>query len=265
MDWSWLTADRASVFVAVGALVFSAAAWRTTRRGVQEATRQAQAAEVQATAARSQVTTAEQAVAVAKEQAKAARDQVELAERAVGVAQDQAAAAREQVELAASQAEQAEQARREQNRPYVFADIRGDEHQPQLLVLIARNQGPTLARRVRITLDPPLDVGKGRRGLSEWQISALPPGAQLSRPLTVGYLLIEGCEQTIYRVTIDADDRDGPIETLSYEIDLSALEDVGAYGKTIHHVALGVEKIANRLQGPRRSGAIFPSRRPQDE
>ncbi|MER7891711.1 hypothetical protein ABTX15_17980 [Micromonospora sp. NPDC094482] len=265
MDWSWLTADRASVTVAVGALIFSAAAWRTTRRGVQEATRQARAAEIQATAARSQVATAEQAVAVAQEQAKAARDQVELAERAVGVAQDQAAAARQQVALATRQAEQAEEARREQNRPYVFADIRGDEYQPQLLVLIVRNQGPTLARRVRITLDPPLDIGGGRRALSEWQISALPPGAQLSRPLTIGHLLIEGREQTIYRITIDADDRDGSIETLSYEIDLSALEDVGAYGKTIHHVASGVEKIADQLRGFRRSGGLFPPRQPQNE
>jgi hypothetical protein len=189
-----------------------------------------------------QVVIAEQAVVVAKQQAQASREQVDFARQ-------QTDTSRDLVELAVQQLEYAERVRREQARPVVFADLRPAADQPELLVLVVRNEGPALARNVRVSLDPPLKFDPTQEPLTEWRFSALPPGTEMTRPLTSGRIFYnEGIERSRQRVTVEGEDLYGPLEVLSYDLDLAALGAVASYGKTLHHVAKALEKIAKNTE-----------------
>ncbi|MFG3559022.1 hypothetical protein ACGGAQ_32075 [Micromonospora sp. NPDC047557] len=144
--------------------------------------------------------------------------------------------------------EHAERVRREQTQPYVFADLRSDEHQPQLLVLLVRNQGPTVARNVRVTVEPPLEDVRSEL-VSEWFISAIAPGAQLARPIAVAWNLFErAADELVHQVAISGEGPDGAIEPLKYEINLKSLEHVSAYQKTVYHAVKALEKIAKNTE-----------------
>jgi hypothetical protein len=144
--------------------------------------------------------------------------------------------------------EHAERVRREQTQPYVFADLRSDEHQPQLLVLLVRNQGPTVAYNVRVTLDPPLEDVR-QELVSEWSISAIAPGAQLARPIAVAWNLFErAADQLVHEVAVSGEGPAGAIDPLKYEINLKALEHVSAYQKTVYHAVKALEQIAKNTE-----------------
>ncbi|MGW0866465.1 hypothetical protein [Streptomyces sp. NPDC002611] len=100
-------------------------------------------------------------------------------------AKAQSQAAVEQVRVARQQLEQAERVHREQNEPYVIVDIQPDAPGSSLLVVAIENIGPTMARDVKVTTDPPLASASGdnlterlQRGLAR-TIPMLPPGRRL--------------------------------------------------------------------------------------
>lgn len=82
------------------------------------------------------------AARAAAKQAKAARDQTEIQ-------REQVLAAREQTQLQLELA-------RERLQPYVWADIQPDMQQGTLVYVMVGNSGPTVARNVKVTFDPPL-------------------------------------------------------------------------------------------------------------
>lgn len=72
----------------------------------------------------------------------------------------QATAAERQAGQVERQTELQQKLREDASQPYVWADIAGDEHQGFLLRLTVYNEGPTVARNVVVTFDPPLDTAR---------------------------------------------------------------------------------------------------------
>jgi hypothetical protein len=143
-------------------------------------------------------------------------------------ARTQARAARAQVDFAAQQLVIAEQIRRDQAQPYVFADLRPDERDPVRMVLVIENRGATIARNVRIAFDPPLR-SKSYREVSSLRvlqdgIPALPPGRRISWDFESSLSVLDADLPRRYTVTVDADGPFGPVDQLVYDIDFGPLD-----------------------------------------
>ncbi|MGW6874585.1 hypothetical protein ACWGHA_19850 [Streptomyces xanthophaeus] len=135
---------------------------------------------------------------------------------------------------AARQLALAERIHREQNEPYVIVDIQPDPKGGALL-LVVENTGPTVARNVRISCDPPLESGwvpegdqpdltRVVQGILARTIPIVPPRRRLT------FLLDnqERFENTelprVYTFTVNVDGPEGAVETTEYVVDLDAVK-----------------------------------------
>ncbi|MFD9925848.1 hypothetical protein ACFWZK_06710 [[Kitasatospora] papulosa] len=178
------------------------------------------------------------AVAYSRQQAQAAKQQAQAAIQQVTAAQEQLQAAREQVDAANRQVEAAvrqvaiaERAHREAAEPYVVVDIRSRTPGSMLLVLVIENLGATMARNVRISVSPPLQSSLGAdrveavNNILSRPISQLPPRGVLKYTLDTGSGLFGDANlPRVYNVSVDADGPYGPVDTLTYVIDLNVLK-----------------------------------------
>lgn len=142
-------------------------------------------------------------------------------------AASQAISAANQARSADQQLELANQVRKDQAQPYVFADIRPDTG-GFLMMLVVENTGATVAHNVRVKFEPELrsinfpDVSQ-LRFLREG-ISALPPGRRITWYFDTGPAIFENDVPKKYTVTIDAMGPYGAVDQLQYEIDFTVLE-----------------------------------------
>ncbi|WP_418907100.1 hypothetical protein [Glutamicibacter endophyticus] len=106
----------------------------------------------------------------------------------------------------------------EQNaQPYVWADIQPDNQQGTMLHLVVGNSGPTMARNVRVFIDPPIPEHpdySGKTIIAQKRahdgILSLAPGRTIRWSLGRGFdLLKEEEDRTTYRIRVKAD---GPFE-----------------------------------------------------
>lgn len=114
-------------------------------------------------------------------------------------------------------------------QPYVWVDIRPRDEDGQLLVLVVGNSGPTVATNVRIWVDE--DVPHAPRHREHLQRAldrfnsghaSLPPGRSHSWGLGTAVEILNDPEvDRRITVTIGADGPYGPVEALSYRIDLN--------------------------------------------
>ncbi|NHB83640.1 hypothetical protein G7085_00115 [Tessaracoccus sp. HDW20] len=100
------------------------------------------------------------AYATAK-QADAARAQTEIQREQVNAAREQTILQRELAEAA--------------SQPYAWADIQPDTQQGSMLQVVVGNSGPTMARNVRVTFDPPCLLDRSMSSQSEKLSSLWPP------------------------------------------------------------------------------------------
>ncbi|MEV0139344.1 hypothetical protein [Streptomyces globisporus] len=123
-----------------------------------------------------------------------------------------------------------EQAQREQAQPYVIADIRERVPGSQLLCFVIENTGPTVARDVQLTIDPPLQSTLGGEEAATLnqavtrKISVLPPKRQLMFLMDVGHRLFASDLPRLYTVVVNSSGPFGSIEPLVYAIDLDTLK-----------------------------------------
>lgn len=116
-------------------------------------------------------------------------------------------AARRQTEL---QREIAEEAR----RPVLWADIRPHPEHRAMIHLFIGNSGPTTARDVRVTVDPPLLPGAQPCSCIEAQaqaragIASVPPGRVINWTMGVGHELLD-VEDQPHEVQMRITGRDG--------------------------------------------------------
>jgi hypothetical protein len=113
-------------------------------------------------------------------------------------------------------------------QPYVWADIRPDDAQGQVLNVVVGNSGPTTAEKVRITFDPPLpaiDQLAERARIAQTiladGIESLPPGRVLTWPLGQAFVLMNAKGPQAFKVNITARGPFGQIPALSYIVDMT--------------------------------------------
>lgn len=158
---------------------------------------------------------------------------------------------------AAEQTKIQRQLRIDAAQPYVWADIRPEMGQAGLLRLEVGNSGPTVATNIRVTTSVPLPASGQRfeekariveRRLADG-IESLPPGRVLAWTLGVAHevVAVEGNPPCVF--TIDAHGPFGPMETLTYAVNVDDIRqtDARAVG-SLHLVKESIDGLTKQLR-----------------
>jgi hypothetical protein len=147
-----------------------------------------------------------------------------VAVAAAGVSSWQALIARR---AGADQLELAYRIQREQNEPYVVVDLGPAAPSSRLIVLSIYNSGPTMARDVSVQVTPelvsshPSLTDRVQRAVA-CTIPFLPPGRKLVYPFDTAQRWQSGLPMQ-FDVTVNAQGPAGPVEELTYRVDLDVL------------------------------------------
>ncbi|MFE1396793.1 hypothetical protein ACFW53_02500 [Nocardiopsis dassonvillei] len=159
-------------------------------------------------------------------------------------------AAKAQTQLQREIAEEAAQ-------PYVWVEVRPEESQGGILQLVVGNSGPTFARNIRATIEPPLPKGATFSGAREAAhrrlregIRALGPGRQLAWDIGKGHELVQKKDPQLHTITVTAEGPHGPVPPMSYDINLAELRETREVPTgSLHFVRRAIEKVADKLDG----------------
>jgi hypothetical protein len=139
----------------------------------------------------------------------------------IAISNSQARSARGQLQVS-------QKAQRESSEPYVIVDIGPRQPGDLLLTLTIQNTGPTMARNVRITASPELessagdDITEALQATLRQTIPTLPPGRRLEFYFD-GHGRFQSDLPMKYEFTVNADGPEGPVEELTYTVDLDVL------------------------------------------
>ncbi|MBX7266549.1 hypothetical protein KIF24_11210 [Micromonospora sp. Llam7] len=219
----WLTVDRLSATVAVLALLGLIYSWRS-----------AQAAKASAEAARSQ--------------ADSAREQTELGRRQIELLLQQVA----QTDAAHRATRQAQE---ESLQPMVVVDIGPAPNDRSVLMLSIENIGPSIARNVRIELAQPITTsldGDGRNPIHEWHIftrgvKTMPPGHRMELFFDIGAQRFKPGVSNEFTFIVNADGPFGPAPELTYDIDLTPMQDTWIGQTTIGKLVEQLQEVNSKL------------------
>lgn len=108
-------------------------------------------------------------------------------------------------------------------QPYVVVDVVPNDAQGQLLQVVARNIGQTMARNVQVRFDPPLPKKLGSEQgpflALEQGISYLPPGRSMTWNLGVSFDYFEGeTAPPLTQVTVTCVGPFGATDPLTYAV-----------------------------------------------
>jgi hypothetical protein len=142
--------------------------------------------------------------------------------------------------------------------------IRMGRHTPRwrqgiLLNVVVGNSGPTVAKKVRVKVDPPLpsiDQLRGRVQIAETiladGIESLPPGRILSWPLGQAFNLMNDGRPQSYKFTVTANGPFGAIPALNYIVDLGNWrESLNRPAGNLHQLTLAVNGLGKEISGLR--------------
>ncbi|MDQ0993041.1 hypothetical protein [Streptomyces sp. V3I7] len=172
----------------------------------------------------------------------------------VAIALAAALYARQQVTLA-------RQLREEQAQPFVVVDIQDNPVWRQAFDFVIENMGQTLAKNVKIKIDPPLTSTLDSDGyplqstpLLTQGIPSLPPRKRITALFDVGADRREAGLPMKYTATVEFEDAHGrPQEPLTYILDLSirySLLSMTEYG--VHDAAKALREMSKTLKETRR-------------
>lgn len=152
-------------------------------------------------------------------------------------------------------------------QPYVWADLRPRDD-AGMLVLVVGNAGPTVATEVRLTFEPPLRrvVPDDRAEVAEKiearvgsGIGSIAPGRTFMWNLAVAYAFFPGSDAVpTMKVTVSANGPRGPLEPVSYPIELEDLRHQAARPSGLALLEAPLEKIDGRLEKIARALAKHP-------
>ncbi|NGO71451.1 hypothetical protein [Streptomyces boncukensis] len=140
---------------------------------------------------------------------------------------------------------------REQVNPYVVVDLVPRAPESQMLCLSITNTGSTVARNVKVQIDPPLRTTLGSDQDARLErtlccpISVMPPGRRVLYNVGLGSDVFAVLSPK-YSVKVDAEGPFGAVETLCYEVDLNALKGAAVESETIVGQLMN---IAGHLKG----------------
>lgn len=172
------------------------------------------------------------------------------AKKAADATKEQAEAAKEQTEIQRT-------LRIDAAQPYVWADVRPDAEEGILLNLVVGNTGPTVARNVRVEIDPLLPTIEELKGSAAaidrlaTGISSLPPGRIHTWLLGQGFnLLFENHGPQRHTFTIYADGPFGPVPPISYVIDLADWRgQVARATGSLNQISKAIDGLARKVDG----------------
>jgi hypothetical protein len=164
------------------------------------------------------------------------------------------------------QTKQQKQASKDAAQPMLWVDIRGDDGQGQALVLLLGNSGPSIARNVKVILDPAppstLDI-KPILEILRQGITSLPPGRTMQWALGAAHNTGDWDAQKAYRIRIEAEGPFGAIEPLEYAISVDHLDGShAALPGNLHAVAAELRemtKATKELNEIIRSASLEPA------
>ncbi len=145
-------------------------------------------------------------------------------------------------------------------QPYAWVDIQPDRQQGTMLQLVVGNIGPTMARNVKVFIDPPIPEHPAYSGTTavvqerlREGILSLAPRRVIRWSLGRGFDLLEDKDDaTIYRLRVTADGPYGALEPVEFEVrprDWREARD--APDGSLHHVRKEIEKLAGEAKGLR--------------
>ncbi len=147
-------------------------------------------------------------------------------------------------------------------QPYVWADIQPDNQQGRTLQLVVGNVGPTMARNVKVVIDPTIPehpAHSDTKALAHERlregILSLAPRRVIRWTLGPGSdLLKDKDDATTYRLRVTADGPYGALEPVEFEIrPRDWREALDAPDGSLHHVRKEIEKLAGEVKGLRTS------------
>jgi hypothetical protein len=160
--------------------------------------------------------------------------------------------ARLSVREARRQTELQERVHRDSAQPYVWADLQGDDAQGQLLRLIVANEGPSFATAVHVTFEPPLQAAGDSTHLDQVQerlrggLSSLAPGRRLQWTVDIAHQIFSQGLPLVYTVSITGEGPFGPMERLTYVVDLNDLRDsADSPSGSLHRIAERLKELTN--------------------
>lgn len=140
-------------------------------------------------------------------------------------------------------------------QPYVWADVQPDMKQGTILRVVVGNEGPTVATNVRVTFSPPLATPAKHPGAIEAAqrtlasgIKSMAPGRRIEWTAGAGYEVLEGDGPIRHTVTVTADGPHGPVEPLTFEIDLANWRHAAdSPDGSLHLVRRSIDNLGKRL------------------
>ncbi|AHD24343.1 hypothetical protein Y013_26470 (plasmid) [Rhodococcus pyridinivorans SB3094] len=125
-----------------------------------------------------------------------------------------------QASSAAKQTELQQRIHEDSAQPYVWADIRLHPQHGELLQFVVKNEGPTVATDVHLTITPPLRAGWMLKGTEtdhgphrqSSRFSSIPPGREMVWNLAVSHAIGDGSGPREFSVTVDALGPYGPVQ-----------------------------------------------------
>jgi hypothetical protein len=173
--------------------------------------------------------------------------------------------ARRSANASREQTKQQKQAAKDATQPMLWVDIRGDDAQGQALILLLGNSGPSIARNVKVTLDPvppaTLDI-KPILEILKQGIASLPPARTMQWALGAAHDTNDWGPHKAYRVRIEAEGPFGTIKPLEYVISVDDLHGSrAAPSGNLHAVAAELHemtKATKELNEIIRSASLEP-------
>lgn len=175
---------------------------------------------------------------------------------AVGVALIAIRPARRSAKASEEQTDIQRELARQSAQPYVWADIQPDRQQGTQIHLIVGNSGPTVARNVRVTIDPPLPFHSDGTSYTEVAqrrlqdgILSLAPGRILSWRIGLSRELLKNeNDTTVYKVCVNADGPYGPMAPNQTEIRLTDWRESDAPDGSLHYIGKEIGKLVRAVE-----------------
>ena len=152
---------------------------------------------------------------------------------------------------------QTKQMRKDARQPYVWADIRPDEEDGGLLLLVVGNSGPSMARNIRVNFSPPLpttgdatlESAVAQQRLGEG-LASLAPGRTIAWAIGASHLVGEG-DWSDHDLTVLADGPFGPLDLLQYTFSINDILNtrVAASG-TLFGITSAIKQVTQQLRQP---------------
>src|SRR5215203_4272348 len=164
------------------------------------------------------------------------------------------------------QTKRQKQASKDAAQPMLWVDIRGDDGQGHALVLLLGNSGPSIARNVKVILDPAppstLDI-KPILEILRQGIASLPPGRTMQWALGAAHNTGVWDAHKAYRIRIEAEGPFGAIDPVEYAITVDQLDGSSAASPgNLHAVAAELRemtKATKELNEIIRSASLEPA------